>query len=57
MKKAKRPRKLKWREIRYLNQLVFQTDVRKIPWKAETFQSSIPIRDWNTDIIFQEVTV
>lgn len=57
MKKVKRPRKLKWREIRYLNQLVFQADVRKIPWKAETFQTNTPIRDWDTNQIFQEVTL
>ena len=49
MSKVQRPRKLKRREVRYLNQLVFQADVRKIPWRAETFQATVPIINWETD--------
>lgn len=47
--KHPRPRKLKRKEVRYLNQLVFQADVRKIPRKTETFQATVPINQWKTD--------
>lgn len=56
MSKHKRPKKLKWKEVKYLNQLLFQADVRQIPWKVETFQTNVPILEWDTDRLFQEVT-